>query len=270
MHSKQKFKIEIPYILKLLKIIDQGENGRNELKEESGVGENKVVTFIEWLKYIAAVEVKDRELSLTKLGEFYLKAEEAHDYIEPIMLYHLSRNPELEKNDGHYYFSEILNEYLSTKISDFDNKVSSEDIKKALLNFGADSKYPDFIISATKIIADSELGFGKMGLLEEIGADKKNPMYEIHSYWVEPLVGAYIIYDLWKDGQTAMPINSLINDKYSLGRIFLMDQDAVVETLEEIKALGLIDINLTAGLNQIVKSSKYTKEDILDMMIKNS
>ncbi|MGL5965567.1 MAG: DUF4007 family protein [Cetobacterium sp.] len=270
MHSKQKFRIEIPYVLKLLKIINDGENGKNALKEESGAGENKVVTFIEWLKYLDAIEVKDKEISLTKLGEFYLKVKESHDYIEPLMLYHLARNPELEKKDGHYYFAEILSEYLSTKISDFDNKVSQESIKKALLDFGADSKYLEFIVSTTKIIADSELGFGKMGLLEEIESDKKNPVYEIHSYWVEPLVGAYIIYDSWKDGQTAMPINSIINDKYNLGRIFLMDQDAVIETLEEIKALGLIDINLTAGLNQVVKSSRYTKEDILDMMIKNS
>ncbi|MGL5051631.1 MAG: DUF4007 family protein, partial [Fusobacteriaceae bacterium] len=258
MHSKQKFRIELPYILKLLKIINDGENGKNALKEESGAGENKVVTFIEWLKYLEAIEVKDGEISLTKLGEFYLKVKESHDYIEPLMLYHLARNPELEKRDGHYYFAEILNEYLSTKISDFDNKVSQESIKKTLLDFGADSKYPEFIVGTTKIIADSELGFGKMGLLEEIEGDKKNPTYEIHSYWVEPLVGAYIIYDLWKDGQTAMPINSIINNKYNLGRIFLMDQDAIIETLEEIKALGLIDINLTAGLNQVVKSSKYT------------
>ncbi|MGL5935923.1 MAG: DUF4007 family protein [Cetobacterium sp.] len=270
MHSKQKFKIEIPYVLKLLQLIGEEENGKKYLKEESGAGENKVVTFMEWLKYIGSIEENNKDYSLTKLGKFYLKAKEAHDYIEPIMLYHLARNPELQKNDGHYYFAEILNECLSSKISDFDNKISIEDIKKEMLGLGADSKYPEFVVSTTKILADSELGFGKMGLIEEIVVDKKNPVYEIHSYWVEPLVGAYIIYDLWKDGQTAMPINSIVNDKYNLGRIFLMDQDAIMETLEEIKALGLIDIDLTAGLNQIRKGSRYSKEDILDMMIEKS
>ena len=270
MHSKQKFKLEIPYILKLAKIIKDKEGSKDALKEESGAGENRVVTFIEWLKYIEAVKGTGKELELTKLGEFYLDAKDSHDYIEPLMLYHLCRNPDLEKNDGHYYFSEILNEYLSAKISDFDNKVSIESAKKYLLDFGADSKYPEFIVAAIKTLSDSETGFGKMGLLEEVQSDKKDTIYELHSYWVEPLVGAYIIYDLWKEGQTAMPINSIINDKYNIGRIFLMDQDAITETLEEIKALGLIDINLTGGLNQITKSSRYTKEDILDMMIKNS
>lgn len=270
MHSKQKFKLEIPYTLKLLEIIKRGENGKEDLKEESGAGENRVITFIEWLKYIGAIEVIDREYYLTNLGEFYLKAREAHDYVEPMMLYHLSRNPELEKNDGHYYFAEILNEYLSRKILDFDNIVTLETAKNFLLELGADPKYPDFIATAMRVLADSETGFGKMGILEEVHSDKKSATFELHSYWVEPLVGAYIIYDLWKDGQTTMEISSIINDKYNIGRIFLMDQDAIMETLEEIKALGLIDINLTAGLNQITKSSKYTKEDILDMMIEQA
>lgn len=270
MHSKQKFKLEIPYILKLLNIINEGESGKEALKEESGAGENRVITFLEWLKYIEAIDRKDKEPSLTKLGKFYLEAREAHDFIEPLMLYHLARNPELEKNDGHYYFAEILNEYLSRKILDFDNTITLENAKKFLLDFGADPKYPDFIVTAIKVLADSETGFGKMGILEEVNSDKKGAAFELHSYWVEPLVGAYIIYDLWREGQTTMEISSITHDKYNIGRIFLMDQDAIMETLEEIKALGLIDINLTAGLNQITKSSRYTKEDILDMMIKQS
>ena len=109
-----------------------------------------------------------------------------------------------------------------------------------------------------------------MGILEVVSEDKKNTIYELHSYWVEPLVGAYIIYDMWKEGQTTMEISSIINDKYNIGRIFLMDSDAIKETLEEIKALGLIDINSIAGLNQITKSNRYTKEDILDMMIEQA
>ncbi len=32
MHSKQKFKLEIPYTLKLLEIIKRGENGKEDLK----------------------------------------------------------------------------------------------------------------------------------------------------------------------------------------------------------------------------------------------
>ena len=126
------------------------------------------------------------------------------------------------------------------------------------------------IKQALNCLLNPEIGFGKMGILEEVNSDKKGTAFELHSYWVEPLVGAYIIYDLWREGQTTMEISSITHDKYNIGRIFLMDQDAIMETLEEIKALGLIDINLTAGLNQITKSSRYTKEDILDMMIKQS
>ncbi|WP_432205050.1 DUF4007 family protein [Cetobacterium somerae] len=270
MHSKQKFKIEIPYIFKLLEILEKGEGAKEAIKEESGAGENRVITFIEWLKYVGSIETVNKEIVLTQLGKTYLKIRDSHDYVEPLMLYHLAKNPNLEKNDGHYYISEVLNEYLSTKIADYDNKITLESAKEYMINFGADPKYPDFIKDAVKVLEESETGFGKMGILEKIIDDKKNPVYEIHSYWVEPLVGAYIIYDLWKEGQTEMQISSIINDKYHLGRTFLMDEEAIIETLEEIQALGLIDIDLTGGLYQIRKSHRYTKEDILDMMIENS
>lgn len=270
MHSKQAFKLEIPYVIRLLKILKAGGSAKEELKNESGVGENKIVTFKEWLKYLDAIVEENKEMKLTTLGEFYLKARENYDFIEPIMLYKLARNPFARENDGQYYFAELLNDYLSKKILDLDNKFTSEDAIVYLVEKGADSKYPNFIKDALKSLANSETGFGKMGILEEVVADKKNPIYELHSYWVEPLVGAYIIYDLWQEGQTEMQISSIINDKYNLGRIFLMDEEAIIETLEEIQELGLISLDLTGGLYQIRKSHKYTKEDILELMIKNS
>jgi hypothetical protein len=87
---------------------------------------------------------------------------------------------------------------------------------------------------------------------------------------VEPLVGAYILYDIWEDGRASMGIDNIAHDKYNLGRMFLMDKDAVEEILEEIKALGLITIEKGAGLNQVRIIDKYTKEDILDMMVKEA
>ncbi|MGL5356853.1 MAG: DUF4007 family protein [Cetobacterium sp.] len=275
-YYQQKFSLEIDYILNnLLKTKDEicffsnlEKLSRQEMADDLGIGLAKLTTQLQYMKFLNLFDGTKK----TTFGEKISKMNSNHDYIEPLLYYYLTKN----KNDGgHYIYSELINEVIYKLFNDnFEFKINYSKLfaKMEELNINnLDSKsWKTMVNFAISCITNSETGFGKMGLLEEIESDKKNPMYEIHSYWVEPLVGAYIIYDSWKDGQTAMPINSIINDKYNLGRMFLMDQDAVIETLEEIKALGLIDINLTAGLNQVVKSSRYTKEDILDMMIKNS
>jgi len=184
------------------------------------------------------------------------------------MLYHLLRNPDLEKNDGHFYFSELVNDILYRFISDYSNTTSTEEIKKELIKIGAEEKYPQFITQAITTISDAEAGFGKIGILEELESEGKDKNFEVHSYWVEPLVAAYIIYDIWKDGQTSMGIDKIVSEKYNLGRMFLMDEDAVRETLEEIQSKKLITIETIAGLNQIRINPSISKENILDMIIK--
>lgn len=277
-YYQQKFALEIDYILNNLVEIYREDNktffeklkdkSREELADELGIGEPKLQAQLQYMKMLNLIDKNDKTVFTEKIS----KMNANHDYIEPLLYYYLVKS---KREGGHYIYSELVNEVIYRLFNDeFEFKVSSSKLIEKMKEFNIDNlnekNWKSMISFAINSLTNSDFGFGKMGLLEEVGVDKKNTTYEIHSYWVEPLVGAYIIYDLWKDGQTAMPINSLINEKYSLGRIFLMDQEAVIETLEEIKALGLIDINLTAGLNQIVKSSKYTKEDILDMMIKNS
>jgi len=268
MNSKQGFRFEVPYCIKLISEIDKGRTSNDALKDSTGVGLPKVITFIEWLKYINAITIENQKISLTTLGKTYLKIEEAEDYIEPLMLYHLLRNPDLEKNDGHFYFSELVNDILYRFISDYSNTTSTEEIKKELIKIGAEEKYPQFITQAITTISDAEAGFGKIGILEELESEGKDKNFEVHSYWVEPLVAAYIIYDIWKDGQTSMGIDKIVSEKYNLGRMFLMDEDAVRETLEEIQSKKLITIETIAGLNQIRINPSISKENILDMIIK--
>lgn len=265
MHSKQGFRFETKYCIKLLNAIKNNINNKDALKDITGAGENRIIAFLDWLKYINAIEIKNQEITLTYLGKAYLLLEESDDLLEPLMLYHLLRNPDLENNDGHYYFSEVVTEVLYNKFLDYENNLNSEYIKNELFKKGADKKYPQFITSVINTLSDSSSGFGKMGLLEKL---EDKDQYEIHSYWVEPLIGAYILYDIWDDHKTSMGINNIVNDKYNLGKMFLMDEEAIKETLGEIQALGLIDIEKGAGLNQIRIKDKYTKEDILDMIVR--
>lgn len=268
MNSKQGFRFEVPYCIKLISEIENGTERKDGLKDSTGAGENRVNTFIDWLKYINAITIENQKIALTPLGETYLKIAEVEDYIEPLMLYHLIRNSNLEKNDGHFYFSELVNDILYRLISDYSNKTSVEEIKKEMFKIGAEEKYPQFITSAITTLSDAENGFGKIGILEVIESNGKEIYFEVHSYWVEPLVAAYIIYDMWKDGQTSIGIDKIVNEKYNLGRMFLMDEEAVMETLEEIQLKKLITIETIAGLNQIRINPSISKDDILDMIIK--
>lgn len=268
MNSKQGFRFEVPYCIKLISEIEKGNTNNDELVDATGVGLPKVEVFIYWLKYINAITIENQRISLTTLGRIYLKIAEAEDYVEPLMLYHLLRNPSLEKNDGHFYFSELVNDILYRSISDYSNTTSVEEIKKEMLKIGAEEKDLKFVTSAITTISDAETGFGKTGILEAIKSDGKEKRFEVHSYWVEPLVAAYIIYDMWKEGQTSIGIDKIVNEKYNLGRIFLMDEDAVRETLEEIQSKKLITIETIAGLNQIRINPSISIENILDMIVK--
>ncbi|MDP0505973.1 MAG: DUF4007 family protein [Fusobacterium sp. JB019] len=270
MNSKQGFKFEVNYCILLLEKIKSGVNTKEGLKDVTGAGENRIVTFIQWLKYIGSIEVIGLNLKLTNLGEAYIRLKESDDYLEPLMLYHLLRDPYSSENDGHYYFSTLVNELFYNTVFDYENTISLEKIKSELIKIGADPKYPKFISSAFKTLIDSQSGFGKMGILEKTNKNEKDEVVEVHSYWIEPLVGAYIIYDMWKDGQTAMEITNIINEKYNLGRMFLMNADAIEETLLEIQALNLIEIEKRAGLNQIRIKKNITKEDILNRIIEEA
>ncbi|WP_426709755.1 DUF4007 family protein [Cetobacterium sp. SF1] len=268
MHSKQKFKFEVPYAIKLMEDIKNGIDTKEKLKESTGIGENKIVTYLEWLKYINGIKIDNRIISLTKLGETYIEIKYSDDLVEPLMFYHLLRDPSLPENDGHLYFSAIINDVLFENVFSYENTLSTNDIKKSLSKMEINDS--EFIIAAINTLADSELGFGKMGILEPEEGENKNQKYEIHSYWVEPLVAAYILYDIWEENQGSMDIEKIISSKYNLGRFFLMDEEAIMETLEEIQNLKLISIEKIAGLNQIRINPEIKKDDILDMIIKMS
>ena len=257
---QQKFKLEIGYILNLLDKDNFLDLKNSEITTELGIGIPKYQALKQYMMILDLI--KDN-----KKTEFFYKImgmKGNADFIEPLLYYKVVRNPE---KGGHYIFSEFINEtlytlYLEGKWNLTKKILLDESLKIEHSNIKDDGwkKLIEFLLSSLK---DSETGFGKIGIVEEIlGAN-----IEIHSYWVEPLVAAYIIYDLWEENQVAKSIKEIETEKYNIGRIFLMDNEAVMETLSEIEALRLINIETIAGLNQIRINPRITKEDILDMII---
>ncbi|MGL6023553.1 MAG: hypothetical protein ACRC0F_02970, partial [Cetobacterium sp.] len=226
-YYQQKFALEINYLLKSLTDRYEFENekevslsellnekNRQEVADILGIGAPKLGTQLQYMNFLNLYDGTEETLFSKKIIEMKNNS----DYVDPLLYYFLTRN---SYSGGHYLYSEIVNEIIFKVFSEnFEYKINYSDILQKTKELNIDNldekSWNSMVRFTINCLAQSEVGLGKMGLLEEVGEDKKNPVYEIHSYWVEPLVGAYIIYDLWKDGQTAMPINSIVNDKYNL------------------------------------------------------
>ncbi|MGL5050244.1 MAG: hypothetical protein ACRC6E_06355, partial [Fusobacteriaceae bacterium] len=208
-YYQQKFSLEIDYILNnLLKKGEKTcffsklkEQSRQEMADDLGLGLPKLSAQLQYMKILNLFDGVDKTIFAEKIS----KMNSNHDYVEPLLYYYLTKS---KADGGHYIYSELINEVIYKIFNDnFEFKINYskliEKMEEVNIN-NLDTKSWKIIINfAINCLINSETGFGKMGLLEEVEGDKKNPTYEIHSYWVEPLVGAYIIYDLWKDGQTA-------------------------------------------------------------------
>lgn len=262
----QKFTFELSTGLKLIKLINSNDaitlSNKDLISEELGMGIPKVETLLQYLEICGIIKNKE----LTYLGKKIIDMDGDYDFVEPLIYYELVKNP--EKN-GHYIYSSLVNDTLYNFWITGIETIEKESLLKETMSNNVrqleNKNWKDLNKQALNALTNTQNGFGKMGLLEKI---EDTDQYEIHSYWIEPLIGAYILYDLWSDHQVSMGIDNIVNDKYNLGKMFLMDEEAIKETLGEIQALGLIDIEKGAGLNQIRINERYTKKDILDMIVK--
>ena len=260
----QIFAFELPTCLKLINLVKNRDSltlpNKDLISEELGMGIPKVEALLQYLEICGIIKNKE----LTYLGKKIIDMDGDYDFIEPLIYYGLVKDP---KKNGHYIYSSLINDtlynYWITGIETIEKQnLLKETMSNNIRQLGNWEKLNGIVLNA---LTNTQNGFGKMGLLEKI---EDTDQYEIHSYWIEPLIGAYILYDLWSDHQASMGINNIVNDKYNLGKMFLMDEEAIQETLGEIQALGLINIEKGAGLNQIRINEKYTKKDILDMIVK--
>lgn len=264
-YYQQRFNLEVLYLLRLLEDKELFlDKKRSEIADNLGMGEPKLLAMEQYLRVLDLIN-DNREI--TNFGSKILSMKNNLDFIEPLLYYKLIREPE---KGGHYVYSTLVNEVLySFYLETYSYEISKEDLRNEYMKIPhgniRDDRWEDLAKRAIGTLISDKSGFGKLGIIEEI-----NERYEVHSYWVEPLVAAYIIYDLWEENMVAKSIKEIETEKYHIGRMFLMDEDTVRETLEEIQALKLITIETIAGLNQVRINPNITKEDILNMIIKEA
>lgn len=258
LNSGQRFKVENPLILKILYEIENQTQNIDEIKENVGIGKNKIETYNYYLRIMDLVEYEDKNFSLTNLGRFILKFKDYPDIYQTILYYKLSRGWD---NGGHFYYSRIVNNILYDRYFSSESIITNEEIRDKLLDFKSeyDKLDPKLVSLVTRGMSSNE-GFGYLGILEQISRGE----YKIYSYKPNHLVSAYIIYDRWPENVNTLGFDNIIHDEYNLGRIFFLRENEVIAIFSKLQQENYIQIEDKAGLRQIAKNPNITTESILE------
>lgn len=263
--SSQAFKFDIATTLRLCKIISTlGLLDTKKIGEATGENIPKVNENIQYLRFCDLVTNE----CLTSFGFYILKLKEWPEFIEPLLLFKLGRGCQ---NGGHYYFSRLLNDVLYDIAFEIDNKKSTESIVEACLatenekeccKDNDEGKRKNFRQALNMGLSDSVTGFGKMGMVVE-----KEGNFEIVGYIPHNLVTAFILYDNWPQGRTALKLSELVTADYLPGKIFFMGRELLYQQLHELAAERLVFIEQQAGLDQLRLNPEISSNDILDRMV---
>lgn len=265
-YSGQKFRFDISSISSILEaLIDSSENevSSEKLAEEFGMGKPKIDSLIQYMKVADLID--DKKLP-TNFGKTILKVKNNYDIAQSLLYYKLCRGWE---NGGHFYFSKLSNNILFDIAFKANNVISNEEIKEKSLKFKdemasvKEDDYKGHIIRAATALSDENDGFGGLGILKKLKKDE----YAVNYFKPHPLVAAYIIYDRWPEGVSVVDFDYVIYGDYHLRRIFNLLPEDVYGIFAYLDQEELLKIEEKAGLRQIVKNPKVTKESILEEII---
>lgn len=261
LNSGQRFKVEHPLIFKILYEIENQTQHIDEIRENLGIGRNKIETYNYYLRIMDLVEYENKNFSLTNLGNFILKFRDYPDITQPILYYKLCRGWD---NGGHFYYSRIVNNILYDKYFSSENIITNEEIRDKLLDFKSeyDKLDPKLVSLVTRGLNSNE-GLGYLGILEQLSRGK----FKIHSYKPNHLISAYIIYDRWPSNVSTLSFDNIIYDEFNLGRIFLLRENEVIAIFSKLQQEDYIQIEDKAGLRQIAKNPSTTTENILEEIV---
>jgi len=156
------------------------------------------------------------------------------------------------RNEMIYALNRVTNNISFSESSLFDD---CDCIIKTYIHDKKESKNPEDNISCPLnelgLLKRTNLGHGK-----EVIQKLKPSMDKL-----DKLVVLYIILDNLK-GAESISIENILTDKCNAGKVLNLDRNLLNEYLDLLKNAGYIEINRTAGLNQVYPK-KCSKQDIL-------
>lgn len=157
------------------------------------------------------------------------------------------------KNEMIYGLNRVANNITFSESSLFDD---CECIIKTYVDNKKENKNPEDNISCPLnelgLLSRTNLNHGK-----EVIRKIKPSMDKL-----DKLIIFYIIIDNLKDAES-ISIENILTDKCNAGKVLNLDRNLLNEYLDLLKNTGYIEINRTAGLNQVYPK-KFSKEEIIN------
>lgn len=256
-YSGQRFRYDINLVVKILDILQNYSKEDIKVKDLAyilKIGVPKVQAFKNYCEICDLI--KDKKL--TNFGRYILRFKDNLDIYLPLLFYKLCRGWD---NGGHFYYSRIVNNILYDKYYSGDNTIENSEIKEKLMDFKFEYDKIDVkLVTLVTTGISSDDGFGHLGMLTR----EEKSKFIINYYKPKPLIAAYIIYDSWPNNVTSISFEKIINDEYSLGRIFLLTEDDIIPILSKLHQDNYIKIEDKSGLKQVVKNSNISADMILE------
>jgi len=237
---------------------------RKDSMEELGIGSNMVKSLRYWMQATSLTKERGagkKQQCLTNFGEVIYQYDR---YLEQeitlwLIHYHLATNKEMATAwywffnifDHKEFDEEMFISELKYYISEADEEIAVGSLKKDF-----DCLISTYLLS-NDITYNPENNMGcplqELGLVELI--DNKRKRYRLTKRNVLNMPSELFLYGIFnymkETGQDELSIDSLLNDKKSIGQIFVLGFSELIHILEILQAQGHIRVQKTAGLNRV-------------------
>ena len=250
-----------------------------------GVGKNMVASMRHWAKYsgITDDEVGKQRIEVTRLGELLFGLEGIDPYMESpssLWLVHWRLSGHKNKTTWFWAFNHfpalsferdrltqsIINLAKERKWSRTSAATIRRDVSCFLRTYAAlpaagRSNYEDAL----------ESPLIELGLIKSDGTRDGFRFVRGPKPSLDSSVFCYAVTDYWERTSSAantLSFEALIHEPGSPGRVFMLDENSLVELLDELDTLteGIYRWSETAGLKQLIRHRVMTKEDSLAIL----
>ena len=250
-----------------------------------GVGKNMVASMRHWAKCVGITddEVGKQRIEVTPLGELLFGLDGIDPYMESpssLWLIHWHLSGRAHKTTWFWAFNHFpaLSFERDTLVKSIKSladqrnwhRTSESTIRRdvscflrtyaALLTAGP-SNYEDAL----------ESPLIELGLIKSDGTRDGFRFVRGPKPSLDPSVFCYAVSDYWAGTSSAantLSFEALIHEPGSPGRVFMLDENSLVELLDELDLLtdGIYRWSETAGLKQLIRTRDMTEEDSLAIL----
>lgn len=249
--------LDLPLSMRALDLyLDPNDYSPAEVAGELGISERKLRAVREWLILLGLMQTVENRSRPTAEASLYqqIHGTEPEAFLE-LVYYRLCTRNRL--------FSGLVNVFLAERLLGYARPdFARADAQQWFLDFNRTSRSESdlrecFLRFFSPLLRTGD-GFGTLALLEQRGAS-----CVIHPHVPHPIVQAFLLYDQ-AAGRASLPLEQVASGFNSLGRLFFLDRPSLMECLIRLQAQGVVQVDMTAGINQVALTGGRTPLRLLE------